>query len=279
MIRTNYKLVLKVDILHTYFKDDVCNCLRFEPGMSSSSLQKRFGFLMRQDTNGFELYINSRQELSTLFDYISSKTGNHSFEFDIKQIDPYFSCFTELPVGWLGQLQFDSSAALNREEEEILILATGFPANNIISGAGKISLNFNDILRLQKEKGSAHFRILFTARATQWQYYIINKSAIHFTNLQISGSRDIEFGPPQNVKIPSGEEALLFSSGSSFLPLSEAPKFRFNLINNGPVTANADKRTGTKIIYKGLPNPSPRQTETVNINGLKHASSPMYVYV
>lgn len=279
MMETNYKPLLKVDVLHTYFQNGVCDKLRFSLTASDRSLQKRFGFLMRHQPNGFELYFNSRNEPGAMFDYISGKTGNHAFEFDIVNTDTYFSCFTELPAAWLGQLEYDSSVPLNREEQGRVILSPGFPTNDFIPRAGKIILHFNDILRLQKENGSAHFRIMFYARATQWQYYIINKSAIHFANLQISGNKDIEFGEPQKVKIQSGEEALLFSSGSALLPLSDVPKFRFNLINNVSVATGTDKRPVSKIICKGLPNPSPRQTETVSINGVKHLSSPMYVYV
>jgi len=68
---------------------------------------------------------------------------------------------------------------------------------------------------------------------------------------------------------------MLFSSGTNLLPLSEIPKYKFDLVNNsaaGDLSATKKLSTG-KVVFKGLPNPDPGNTGIIVLNGQKQSSS------
>jgi hypothetical protein len=211
---------------------------------------------------------------------ICGTSGSTGFDFKIESRDDTFNTFTELPVDWLGQLIYDSSAGLGITGTGMVQLKENRTQNPEEYCTGKLTIHFDDILKWQQEAGKAAFAIHLNARATQWQYFVINKSRVQLSNPLINGNDEIGFEGPRQVTIESGEEALLFSSGKNLIALSEIPKYRFVLVNQDtPVNEEIRKKTPARIICKGLPNPALKQSGIVNINGSKHLSSPMYVYV
>ena len=278
MIQSNYKIVFKVQVFHSYFENSFCNCLQFKPTNETMELLNRFGFKLRNYPNGFDLYTNSNNSLKSLFQYISNTTDQRVFDFDIESDNPGFNCFTNLPADWIGQILFDSSSPSNNFENGSLVLATGFSKKMTSLLTGKLSVQFDDILKYTGDKQYADLTIQFETRNTQWQYFIVNKSALHLTNLFIKGN-NIEFNEPENVTIQSGQQALMFSSGEHFLPLSKKPKYRFSLFEHSAEETGTIKKAADKIIFKGLPNPDPLRINIADMNGKQHVSSPMYVFV
>ena len=99
-------------------------------------------------------------------------------------------------------------------------------------------------------------------------------------NPSITSKDGISFTGPASVTIQSGQQALLFSSGESLIPLSQQPKQRFDLVDNpAPDNQQGQKRNSPKIIYKGLPNADPKFYGITEVNGSSQVTSPMYVYV
>lgn len=279
-MKTHFTILFRLEVFHTYFAGQLCNCLQFIPDAETKQLQKRFGILIRKNINGFTLYADTQQPVAGYLQYISQATGKTCFDFRIESGNDTFSTFTELPVDWLGQLIYNSSDDLGTTDNDVVRLNEKLTENGTGPGVGKLTIHFKDILKWQQEPGNAVFAIHLNARATQWQYFVINKSNVQLSNPQINGSDEIGFEEPLQVAIESGEEALLFSSGKNLIALSELPKYRFALINQDtPVNEGIPKKTQARIIRKGLPNPSLKQSGIVNINGIKHLSSPMYVYV
>lgn len=277
----SYKMIFSLGVFHTYFENGICTCLHFSPASSSSALLKRFGFKMRQQVNGFDLFCNTTGNIPSLFSYMTSAGGQDYFEFTMTSSNRAFPLFTDLPSGGPGQLIFDSGSASNQFVNGAVLLAGSTLSMPVVTETGSLKIYFSDIMKFQDAAGSTAFEIRFKALATQWQYYIVNKSAAQLDNPSISGKPGVSFEGPENVTIPSGQQAMLFSSGTNLLPLSEVPKYKFDLVNN-PATGNpspAKKIPGGKIIFKGLPNPDPGNTGFIMLNGKKQSSSPIYVYV
>ena len=58
------------------------------------------------------------------------------------------------------------------------------------------------------------------------------------------------------------------------LKTDKIAKYKFDLVDK----SNTTNQTG-KIIFKGLPNPSPKNINLEEENGKKIVTSPMYVYI
>jgi hypothetical protein len=281
MMQSNNKIAFSVEVLHTYFENGICDCLLFVPSASTMNLLKKFGFNIRNQINGFEFYINAAKPMSPLFNYIGQTTGQNYFDFQMVTTDTEFTLYTDISTDWLGQLMFDSQSGSNKYDGGIVLLGENLSSEQDVSSIGNLKIYFEDILKYQNENGFAAFEIQLTARSTQWQYYVINKSAVQLDNPSIIGKTGISFEGPENVTIQSGQKALLFSSGDNLLPLSEVPKYKFDLVNT-PKTNGAEstkKKSGSKVLFKGLPNPDSKNIGIVNVNGKTQASSSMYVFV
>jgi hypothetical protein len=177
-------------------------------------------------------------------------------------------------------LIYDTHAASNIYKEGIVYLDEYFSENESAPDFGSLIIHFDDILKFRADKGYTQFGISFEARSTQWQYYVINKTSIQLDNPAI-GKTDINFTGPQNVVLGNGEQAILFSSGDHLIPLSEIPKYKFDLVNT-PATNDRiqiKNKSASKLIYKGLPNPNPERIGITKVNGQNQVSSPIYIYV
>lgn len=276
MIRSSYTRLFGLAVYHTYFENDVCTCLQFTPDENTSALLNRYGFKMRTSVNGFDFFFNGTGSAAGMLEYVAKITGQNYFEFTISSINEAFLLFTDLSVDWLGQIEFDSSSTANQNTNGTIVLAEHLATCALASDPGVLRIYFADILA----NNYPAYQIRLNARATQWQYYIVNKSAAVLDNPSISGKPSAGFNGPESVTIPTGQQAILFSSGD-LLPLSEVPKYKFDLVNNSAsdTPSPARKTAGGKVIFKGLPNPDPGNVGIVQINGKKQTASPIYVYL
>ncbi|MGB8195366.1 MAG: hypothetical protein WCF67_25765 [Chitinophagaceae bacterium] len=278
MIQSNYQMAFKLQVLHSYFEQNICKCLQFAPGAITKQLQKRFSCSLRTNINGFEFYINSRQSIPELLNYIAKTTNNNFFDFDLESTDPYFMAFTNVPLDWTGQLVYDSQASADMLTNGMVQLNETL-SQDMGKPPGRIIIRFDDIIKYGSD-APAYFNISLQARSTQWQYYFINRSAVSLIHPAIAKA-SVTFAGPETVTIETGEKALLFSSGDQLLSLSETAKYKFDLVNYNTATGNeTEKRTtAPKTIFKALPNPVPARMGIVEVNGKSQASSPMYVYL
>lgn len=138
-----------------------------------------------------------------------------------------------------------------------------------------LTIHFADIIE-QAAGACAQFAIRYAARATQWQYFVVNKGALKLDNPAITGKADINFEGPESVTIPSGQQAMLFTSGGNLIPLSEHPRYKFDLVNN---PAGATTRPAARTIVRGLPGPAPWRIGSTLIGANNQCISSMYVYL
>jgi len=279
MKHNRYHILFKVVVFHSYFKNGDCNCLSFNLKPSTSFLLKRFGFMMKNTANGIEFYSNSSNGADLLL-YVSLATGLISFDFDLITHEDYFNYFTDLPMNWIGKLEYDSQAESNQHERNVITLKPKLSTSVHQPILGSLSVHFDQLIKSANKAIPLEFIINYEARATQWQYYIINRSAIKLVNPKITGKSGIKFEGPQNITIETGEQAMLFSSINDLITLSILPVHKFDLID-APllnVDGEVNKNFITKTIVKGLPTPQVKRVGDLKVE-TKLVSSPMYVYV
>jgi hypothetical protein len=280
MIKTGFTIAFKIEVSHSYFKNNICTCLQFELSAATKKIFDRFGCIIRNKINGFDFYVNATNDLAALLTYIKTVTGQDHFEFDIKNKNPSFNLFTELPANWVGQLTYDSNSDGNNIAKDTVQLKESLSVNSGIASFGKLTIHFDDIIKYQNTNNYTQFTIEYKARATQWQYFIINRNAVVLDNPAIVGKVAVDFDMPEIVITETGQQAILFSSGNNLIPLSEVPVYMFDLVNNAKANNGAiQKSKAAKIVYKGLPNPDPDKIGVVKGNITNEFSSPMYVYV
>lgn len=274
MMVSNNILVFRLEAFHTYFDNGLCP-LQFLPDEDTQALQKRFGFLVNHRKNGFEWYMNSRSAIPDYLAYITKVTGADRFTFNMQTHYQGFYSFTQLPTGWAGQFTYDSknnSSTANGFELQPELSKTA-----VDGPLGKLTIWFKDIA-LTGDPEKARYSLRFTARSTQWQYYVVNSSQVPLNQPLIKGMNGdaFQFTGPQTVTIPNGQEALLFTSDTRLIPLSEMPKNKFSLFSRPEHTGN---NVSAKPVFKNLPQPDPLYSDIVQVNGARQTSSPMYVYL
>lgn len=274
-----YQRLFQLDVFHSFFQEDICRCLEFNASSATEKLMKQFRFLIRRQINGIGLYMNAKQPADQLLSYIERATGQDAFCFEIRTNNPDFNFFTELPPDWVGQLLYNSSSS--RGENNSIQLSQELSGNAGTLCMGKVTLRFEDILKFGSQTGCANFEIRYEARATQWQYFVINNSQVPLNDPAISGKAAVNFEGPEKVWTATGQPALLFSSGARLLPLSEAPVYKFDLINRPASKGGTEdgKAIKPQVIIKGLPTPDPAWIGRANGDANEQLASPMYVYV
>jgi len=185
-----------------------------------------------------------------------------------------------LPVNWSGTLNFDSKNATNTFSNGSLNITGDYVSKASTDFVATLQIHFKDIITYSRQEVNLEFAINFKSRATQWQYFIINKSAAKLDNLKILSKNDLKFVGPIKTTISTGQEALLFSSGIQLIPLHETSKYKFNLVNEKEKGADMSSKNNLyTMVFNALPNPNPEMMATTINQKTKIVSSQMYIYV
>jgi hypothetical protein len=277
---TGYPSIFSIEVMHSFFENNICNCLQFSYGKNTQVLLKRYPFLVRHKVNGLGIYADTTAEITSMLEYIGRVLPPY-FDFSMQATHQNFGLFTDLPKNRSGQLTYNSGDIADILENGTVILNPAFQVLKEGVSLATIRINFEDVLKYRNTGSPAQFQISFTARATQWQYYIVNRNGLKLEWPAINGKKKIRFDGPLNVSIPGGEPALLFTSNDQLLPLSETPVYQFDLVNYPgkegeelPVFIPA-----SQVVYKGLPVPGPADIGFTQLNGEEVFSSCIYVYI
>lgn len=275
MIQSNFIKMFVVAVYHTFYDNNKCNCLNFTPSAKTLKVLDKFGFKINLVSNGFELFSNTKSSVSNLLDYILKTTQQDCFEFDINCSNPNFILFTELPINWLGEINYSSQDPKNQINKDSTILNQTLETKAMSLYFGNLKIYFDDI---KKTTNPLLFEINFTARATQWQYYFINKNNVQLNDPSITEKENIQFDGPQKMTLQTGEHALLFTSGTNNIVLSEKPKYKFDLVSKTTSNPSLPTHSKGKIIFKGLPVPDVSRIGIIE-NQNHQVTSPMYIYL
>src|SRR5471030_2521818 len=159
MIKSNNQMMLSTTVQHTYYRKNICTCLQFTAVGQTAGLLNRFGIVMRNNLNGFELFASpGTAGLTALLHYIAQTADQPVLEYQIISTDPYFLLFTELPFGQSGQLVYDTGFDKNRFEQGCLQLIENI-AEQPGTGIGTLRISFDDLLRYSDSSGLTRMRI------------------------------------------------------------------------------------------------------------------------
>ncbi len=139
----------------------------------------------------------------------------------------------------------------NEALKDSFVLYTNVP---ILKPVGIIDISLTGSIKEELIDGIKSFdipfysyKVVFNSRSTFWKYLLISKYNTGLKNTVIdSGSGDLKFSGPQEVKLNNGASAIMFISDQP-LPLKQRYDYRFQLKNvkNGS--------SGGKVIMDKLP--------------------------
>jgi hypothetical protein len=234
---------------------------------------RSYGLILRHTNDGFEVYTSSDQSLETHLNYITQVSGQTAFEFVGITTDPNFYNFTELPINEIGVLKYVSNATVANTSNSSIQLQETFVKQASTENTIKITIQFDDLINLQKTQDRIQFHIQLQARETQWNYYIVNNSNQEYYQLEIQSSdENIQFSGSTAVTLQNGQNALLFSSQTTKIPLKNEVTYKFDLISTKKTIAGERK----EIVVKGLPIPSP---QNLQVQDDLTIASLVYVYI
>lgn len=267
------KILFRLSARHSYFDMVESNCIQFLPGEITKSLQRRFGFKIKKGIGSVEVYTDHVGTIKNYFDYIKEVACQDHFDFKIITNSQLFWSVTEMPLKWLGQFNYDSKLSTQIQGDGRIILKPTLVDEICSEIQGNVNIRFDDVVNdLDKE---LFFNIEFKARSTQWNYYVVNRSKVKLNSPGITEKNSaVSFSGPEVVLTPDGFNALKFSTGTNLLPLSDVPKYKFDLIDKVQGTLSS-----AKLICRGLPTPNPVRTTIVQVNGKDELASPMYIYI
>lgn len=269
----SFRKIFSVSVFHTYYTGNICRGLTYKLSDETMIILNTYGFKLMLTTTGFDVYTDAKDTLENRLNYITKVTDVTAFEFDTTTNDEQFYHFTNLPLNQIGIINYNSSNVIVNEATQALLLQPEFEETTEADKLFKLFVNFEDLINAEE---TLNYEILFEARTTKWQYYIVNNTGQSFGELSINGTSKIEFEGPEETILQNGETAQLFSLENELLPLKEQPEYNFNLMS----TSQKNGVDRTKIIFKGLPNPNP-SILAINTNASMEleVASQMYVYV
>ncbi len=261
-----FDIVFRLSVFNSFYSNDECTCLVFSPDAATNKVLVKYNFKVRKIKNGIELFTEDASKLAQLLSYIQTNTFLSGFKFDINTIDPNFYNFTELPFNDLHSLRFSTD---EKNSDGSLTLAIANEAPKL----GTVNFLFADL----KTELPQEYAIKFTSKATQWRYYIIQRSGISLTNPKITSSDGSIFEAPIATTIETGDSALLFVS-SATIPMKERSDITYNLVDQITVST-LDGSVKNKLIYRGLPISNPESITIDNNKVPPIFTSPIYIYI
>ncbi len=269
-MNTNYTSLFNISVLHSYFASGNCESLMYNPSIDTKKIIDTYGFAVRKKQNGFELYASTNQSIEDYLNYIKQVTGVDNFEFTGSAINQSFYNYTaEISLIEIGILSYENNTQTNSP----ITLEETFISKSDTQEVLNIKIKFDDIINAHKTNPNLVFQIQLNARKTQWQYNIINNSNQSFIEIAIeSNTEKIQFSNEGKVTLQNGQQATLFSSGTTLIPLKNTTEYKFDIVNIKQTIAGNRK----EIIFKGLPIPDPSNIKILEDNTI---ASPMYVYI
>lgn len=267
---TSYTSLFSITAMHTYFESGICETLAYNPSADTKKIIDTYGLIIRRMTNGFQLYASTNQTIEDYLNYITQVTGSDAFEFNASATDQGFYQYTaEIPLNKIGILSYENNGQANMP---ITLQETFIPQAETLDII-RIKIKFEEIINAEKANANLAYQIQLTARQTQWQYYIINNSNQNYNEIEVqSNTEEIQFSNEGETELQNGQKALLFSSGTTRIPLKNSAEYSFDLINNKQTIAGNRKET----IFKGLPIPNVSNLQILDDQTI---ASPMYVYI
>ena len=96
-MKIQYKKIISLDLLHQYFNDDICKEFYVFPSQQTTFLINSFGWIMRPEETGFNLYARIVPETNPAELFTSVSTDSFKLVFLLSINNPILFNITDLP--------------------------------------------------------------------------------------------------------------------------------------------------------------------------------------
>lgn len=278
MKKESYTALCQVDLLHSYYSDGVFNQAKVTPDEKSQVFMWNAGLLFKATNKGFVIYRNQSFDAA----YIKELTGffgSFYLRFNLYSTANDFVYITETPLEQLSLYHFSNKNISGQDPN--LMLAT-LQADILMSGTlGYIDIHLDEFLN-NDTVDAKDYTIEFTARTTQWNYYLANIGDENTSELLIEDSDGNTFSGPEKITISDGTVAYKYSSGQQYYPLKERPSHFCSLKKKIEETAQVGIESSDDVLIEKLPVASPSSItsiENIESDEQEIACSSIYVYL
>lgn len=277
MSTISYKPLCQVDLLHSYYANGVFRDAKVVPDQKSQVFMWNAGLLFKTTEKGFALYHNDSFD-EYYIDELTGFFGNFYLRFNLHSTAKDFIYITETSLEQLSLYHFSNK---NISEQDPKQLLPTLQADILMSGTlGFIDIHLEEFL-VKGKLTAKDYNISFSARTTQWNYYLANATEDHSKELIIEDSEGNIFSGPERLEISDGSVAFKYSSGNHYYPLRERPSHFCSLRKSSELEDRNELQNDDVLIEK-LPAASPSSItsiENIDQGDQEIACSSIYVYL
>ena len=214
---SNFKKIVTVEILHDFFNDQICRSFEFEPTTSTQKLLTNYGLLFKSISNGFVLIASGDSRFKGI-----TFNGPFLLTFDLKNTDPLFLNYTELP----GQKEFgfefeNTNENFRLHPNEFVDEACLLMTEKMLTGQIKLTLNQSNQFFGEPDETKTSieetYSISFKSREilVRYNFYSSNKNFV-YADLYITDEDN-------SLKLSGIEKRTLFSGKEVYSITREEP--------------------------------------------------------
>ena len=273
--------LFSITFLHSYFTSNVLDGCQLQTDKNTQEMVNRFRLTTKMVDGTFSLYVDAGLDVVKTVQYLYAMLGDQPFIFYLVYRADEFFAITDVPLGWVGQLELSSKDILQKKSEDVsLTMSLRLSPRSIFKDnvIGVVKIYPEDLLTVSTTE-NIHYCVSFSARKAQWIYYVINRSQIKLKNPVITDQKNTKFIGPEEMVLSNGESALCFNSGDQLFAMKNNPGERFNLVDRLTPLMQADSRVVEHCLIKGLPTPKDDQMNIKKVDGSQHAFFAMHVYL
>ena len=266
--------LFQIHLSHSYFSDGVFQNCRIVAHSDTEEIASRYNLITHMSKGVFCLYTASQRDTKGFVGHLNDQLQDQPLRFLLCADESQFSFITDLPIDWVGQVEFSSKNIIADGSNIRLLPTLSSRLVNRQNVIGVISIYLEDLLVLECK--NTRYVVDFQSRSVRWLYYLINRSQTKLSNPSIRNKKYV-FEGPEPVVLPGGENGLCFNSGDKQFPLQQIPTLTFDLIDHLLVSMHAGGQTINHCLIQGLPTP---KMEDLNRTGnSKKVVGAMYVYL
>lgn len=224
--------LLELALRHDYYEDGHWHHARVVPDAATAALMARLGLMGAAEEGSFRLLYFGARTREDFLAYTADCVAS-TLTFLLHTPDENFFSMTDLPLQARGRLGFSTSRTAGDATRQGPLSLLPVYAGQASAGTvvGEVEVRLDDLLTPAALAAGGRYLIGLGARSTQWRYCIVNRSQRPFDDPVVTAG-DITFEKPDATTL-AGEAALLFSSGSTRLPLRQRQMRTFSLVNGG----------------------------------------------
>lgn len=275
-MKTRYSLLCELNIRHEYYDDGILKGMRIVPDQRTQAFMWNAGLLFNQTDQGFAILHSStfdEEYIQELIEFFPA----YRLEFHLTLTNDHFVNFTDMPLDQLVVFRFDNKRYEAEDNSYRLIpLLEGQLFQ--VSETALIYLYLDQFL-VGGTLQAAKYDIVFKARKTQWNYYLMNIKSAVVDDLVISDEIGKSLLGPTETVLSNGLKAHKYSSGEDLIPMRERSAQTFSIKKRSNASIG-DEANESEVVLENLPSASAKQLDIIrNDSGVPTACSSMYIYL